>query len=234
LDSLKKKKKKRSHGKLAVWLTADLTIALILILLLLHKPAGYEPVKHESHGDAPEHIHRYLTHLGSELYNGAQTNAPFDLVVVEAGINQAIAQSNWPKQSDGISFSLPTATFSPKGIMLMGTANIEGVDLVVTLEGQPSLMDDGQLKLHLSKVKIGAMSVTPMARIVARKMYRDQLNYMTVDSEDLQTKIATALINDQPFDPVFNIEGRMIRLTDLSLEEDKLILRFVPIGRRVR
>ena len=234
MDSLKKKKKKRSFGKLAAWLIGDLTIAVIFILLLLHKPAGYEPVKHDAHGDAPEHIHRYLTHLGSELYNGAQTNKPFDLVVIEAGINQAIAQSNWPKQSEGIAFSLPKATFSRDGITLMGTANIEGVDLVVTLAGQPSLTDDGRLRLHLSKVKIGAMSVTPMARIIARRMYQDQLNYMTVDSEDLRTKIATALIDDQPFDPVFNIEGRMIRLTDLSLEKGKLILRFLPIGRRVR
>jgi len=233
LDSLKKKKK-RSYGKLGAWLMGDLTIALILILLLLHKPAGYDPVKHNTSGDAPEHIHRYLTHLGSELYNGAQTNKPFDLVVIEAGINQAIAQSNWPKQSEGIAFSLPKTTFSREGITLMGTANIQGVDLVVTLAGQPSLMDDGQLRLHLSKVKVGAMSVTSMARLIARKMYRDHLNYLTIDPDDLQAKIATALIDNQPFAPVFNIEGRSIRLTDLNLEEDRLILRFVPIGRRIQ
>ncbi len=231
MDSLKKKKK-RPYGKLAAWLIADLTIALVLIGLLLHKPAGYEPVKLNTGGDAPEHIHRYLTHLGSELYNGAQATKSFGLEVIEAGINQAIAQSNWPKQSEGIAFSLPKATFSQDGITLMGTANIEGVDLVVTIAGRPSLMDDGRLRLQLRKVKIGAMSVTPMARIIARKMYRDQLNYMTVDSDDLRTKIAAALIDDQPFDPVFNIEGRMIRLTDLSLAQGKLILRFMPIGRR--
>jgi hypothetical protein len=232
LDSRKKTKKKRSYRKLAGWVIGDLTIAIILILLLLHTPAGYKPAKVDISEDAPEHVHRYLTHLGSELYNGAQTREAFELVVLEAGINQAIAQSNWPKQSEGISFSLPTATFSPEGITLMGTANIEGVDLVVTLAGQPSLMDDGQLRLHLSAVKVGAMNVTPVARIVARKMYRDQRDYLTIDPEDLQAQVAAALIDDQAFDPVFNIEGRFVRLTDLSLEEDSIILRFMPLGKR--
>lgn len=234
MDSRKKKKKKRSSGKLVAWVIGDLTIAIILILLLLHTPAAYKPAKVDISEDAPEHVHRYLTYLGSELYNGAQTHEAFDLVVLEVGINQAIAQSSWPKQSEGISFSRPTAAFSPEGITLMGTANIEGVDLVVTLAGQPSLMDDGQLRLHLNAVKVGAMNVTPMARIVARKMYRDQRQYMTLDPEDLQAQIAAALIEDQPFDPVFKIDGSFIRLIDLQLEEDRLILRFMPLGRRSR
>jgi hypothetical protein len=234
LDSRKEKKKKRSPRKLIAWVIGDLTIAIILILLLLHTPAGYKPAQVDVSEDAPEQVHRYLTYLGSELYNGAQTREAFDLVVLEPGINQAIAQSNWPKQSEGISFSRPTATFSPEGITLMGTANIEGVDLVVTLAGQPSLIGDGQLKLHLSAVRVGAMNVTPMARIIARKMYRDQREYLTLDPEDLQARIAAGLIDDQPFDPVFSIEGRSVRLTDLSLEEDRMTLRFMPLGRRSR
>jgi len=233
LASPKEKKKKRSYRKLAIWLVGDLTIAVVLILLLLHKPAGYDPIEPNNAGDARERIHPYLTYLGSELYNGSQTREPFDLVVREDGINQAIAQSNWPKHAEGISFSLPAATFSPERIMLRGTAQVEGVELVVTLAGQPSLEDDGQLRLHLSQVKIGAMSVTPIARIVARKMYHDQLSYVAVDMDDLRTQIANALIDNQTFDPVFNIEGRFIRLINLGLEEDRLVLRFMPLGKRV-
>lgn len=217
---------------MAIWLVGDVTIAIVLILLLLHKPAGYDPIEPNSSEDAQERVHPYLTYLGSELYNGSQTREPFDLEVRAAGINQAIAQSNWPRQAEGVSFSLPSATFSPEGIMLRGTAQVEGVDLVVTLVGQPSLQDNGQLRLKLSQVKIGAMSVTPMARLVARKMYHEQLSYVAVDTDDLRTRIANALIDDKTFDPVFNIEGRFIRLINLVLEEDRLVLRFMPLGKR--
>lgn len=234
MDSPEEKKKKRSYRKLALWLLGDLSIAFILILLLLHKPAGYDPIEPNNSGNTQDRIDPYLTHLGSELYNGAQTRAPFDLVVLEAGINQAIAQSNWPRHAEGVSFSRPAASFTQAGIMLRATAQVEGVDLVVTLVGQPSLLDNGQLRLYVSQVKIGAMSVTPMARIVGRKMYREQLNYIAVDEDDLRTQIANALIEDQSFDPVFRIDGRFIRLIDLKLEEDKLTLRFMPLGKRPR
>ena len=92
MDSRKKKKKKRSSRKLVAWVIGDLTIAIILILLLMHTPAGYKPANVDVSKNAPEQVHRYLTHLGSELYNGAQTHEAFELVVLEAGINQAKAK----------------------------------------------------------------------------------------------------------------------------------------------
>lgn len=227
----KEPKKKKSKRKLLYWLCADLLFAIALVVLLLYKPAGYNPVIPTVDSNEPQEVHGYLTHLSSEVYNGIQTKKPFDLEIVEEGINQAISQAKWPMESEGIIFAAPKASFTTEGISLIGTATVEGINLAITIEGQPTLSEQGQLNLHIKAIRIGAMNITLVAKMIAKHMYNEKFAWVFTDSTDVRGHIATSFLEDKPFDPVFDYDDKYIRLTGMTLEKGRTRLTLVPVPR---
>ena len=208
------------------WLLVDLVVMIIVFALLLHKPGSYAPPEVARDGK----VSPYLTHeLLPRLYNGAQQQEPFDLVVTQKGINDTVASSEWPKESQGTVFSAPEVFFAPDRIILMGTATVGGVAFVVTVAGEPTLDQRGLLNLRVVKVKVGAMNITPLARIVAKKMYRNRVSTTDVNTDDIGTKILASLLNNEPFEPVFPVKDGKVRVEKITLEQEKLTLRLVPI-----
>jgi hypothetical protein len=118
--------------------------------------------------------------------------------------------------------------FAPGTIVLMGTANIKGAEFVITIELEPRIDQRKLLNLQVGKVKIGAMNITPLAKLIAKKMYADRLTAAPVDKEDWRAKIAAALLNDEPFDPVFPAEDKNVRLDSITIKQGQLILRLLP------
>ena len=206
----------------------DLAIASIIFTLLLYKPSRYSLPDVSLKGQKPGQVHPYLTYLSSELYNGAQRGKPFDLVVLEEKINEAIGWSQWPKVSDGVMFSKPLVLFVSESVVLMGTADIKGAEFVVTVVLEPGVDERGLLDLQVAKVKIGAMNITPLAKMVAKRMYQHRLATEPIDKEDLRTKIAGSLLSDESFEPVFRIEDRKVRVEKVTVTQGKLILHLVP------
>ena len=229
-----KKRKKRKFKK-RYWLLIDLAIAIVIVALFLHKPARYKPAAVGPAGNKQGQVSPYLTHeLLPQLHNGAQRDEPFDLVVTQKGINEIITWSEWPKESEDVRFSAPVVFFVPDGIELMGTVNMKGVDLVISIVAKPRLNEEGLLNLHVAKVKIGAMNITPLARMIAKRMYAQRLATMPIDTEELGAKIAGSLLNDEPFEPVFDIadifenESKKLRIEKITITREKLIVRLVP------
>ena len=220
-------REKRTRRKL-YWLLFHLAAVLILLGLLLYTPGRYHPAapantKSES---------KYLTHvLGPQFYNGAQRAEPFELVVTQAGINDIIAHSGWPRSYGETTFCEPAVLFEADGIVLMGTVDMKGVGFVVTIVVNPHLDDKGLLKLRVGKLKIGAMNVTFPARIIAERMYEQRVAAGPVDLTDIRARIAASLLNEEPFDPFFKAEDKYVRLEKITLEKEKLILRLVPVRR---
>jgi hypothetical protein len=205
----------------------------LLYLLFLHKPSRYKPLDINYDGQ----VSKYLTHeLLPQLYNSVQEDEPFDLVVVQKGINDIIARAKWPKRYSGVVFSAPEVLFSPGTIVLMGTAVLKSLQVVITVELNPSLSKNGLLNIHVSKIKAGAVNITPLARIIARKMYADKLTAVKVDPCNLGARIATSLLNDKPFDPVFKVKGvlgsqeRKVRVEKITLAPEKLTLHLIPLA----
>lgn len=221
------KKKKSKRKKLIIWLLIDILVAAIVISLLLHKPARYSPfVPNDAD---PDRVHPYLSHdLMPQLYNGAQSQRPFEFVVSDQLLNEAIAQAKWPQHAEGVTFDTPQVLFFPDRVVLMGTVDAKGVEPVVTIEVAPHLDEEGLLSLDIRKVKVGAMNITWPAKVVARKMYQERLETVPVDTEDIRTKIAAALLNEEAFEPVFKIEDKWVRMENLTLVEGRLTIRFVP------
>jgi len=227
-------RKKQRYKRLICWLLIDLAVAVIILALLMYKPSRYDPLE----GTAADHrqgqVSPYLTHLSSQYYNGAQRRTAFELVITEEGINQAITWSDWAVESEGIWLYAPAVLFTPGTIVLMGTANVKGAEFVVTIELEPRIDLQKLLNLQVAKIKIGAMNITPLARLIAKKMYADRLATVSVDTEHWRAKIAQSLLNDQPFDPVFPAEDKNVRLDNVTVEQGRLILRFVPASQRSR
>ena len=216
---------KKAKFKKVRWLLVSLAAVLIIFVLLLYKPGGYNP---------PDFAHSkevspYLTHeLLPQLYNGAQLEEPFDLSVSQAGINDIIVRSKWPKELDGIRFFAPEVFFAADSIMVMGTIVVSGVEFVATVMVDASLDQEGLLNLRVAKVKVGAMSITPLAKVIARKMYQKRFAATDIDTEDLRAQIAASLLNSEPFEPVFKVEDKKVRAEKITITQGKLTVRLVP------
>jgi len=225
---LGKAKKKSRRRKLLYWLLIDIAVAATVIGLLLHKPARYDPIAPAT-GAGNGRVHPYISHdVGPQFYNGAQSQRPFEMVVLDKGLNEVISEAGWVQQSDGINLSRPEIQFIDGRIVLMGTADVERADLVVTVELEPEVDEQGLLNLNVAKVKIGAMNITPLAKMVAKKMYQQRLESEPVNTKDLRAQIAASLLIEEPFDPVFKAEDKWVRLTGFEITAGKLIARFEP------
>ncbi len=222
-------RKKARFKKLVIWLLVDLAVAAIIFALLLYRPGRYKPADSSSGNFTRGQVSPYLTNeLSPAIYNGTQRVEPFDVVITQSGLNDMIARGNWPMESEGVLLYAPAALFVPDTVVLMGTADIKGVEFIITIELEPKIDEQGLLNLQIGKVKVGAMNITPLAKMMAKKMYTQRLAAMPIDTEALQTKIAASLLNDVPFEPVFSIDDKKVRIEKITVDKEKLLLRLVP------
>ena len=222
-----KKPKKRKLKRL-YWLLAHLVAATVIVVLLLYKPGRYHPIKIDP--AQGRQVSTYLTHdLLAPIHNAAQPGEPFDLTVTQEGINDIIARSRWPRESGDARFSAPAVLFVPDSIVLMGTVALKGVEFVVTIVLEPTLDEQGLLNLRAAKLKVGAMNITLLAKVIAKRMYQQRIEAVPIDKEDIGAKIAASLLNDEPFDPVFEIEGDKLRIEKVTIRKQELILHLIPL-----
>jgi hypothetical protein len=85
--------------------------------------------------------------------------------------------------------------------------------------------------LEVAKLKIGAMNITPLAKMIARKMYAEQAASVPVDKDAWQTRIAASLLNEEAFEPVFPTGDKdiRVRVEKASVQKERLVLRLIPI-----
>jgi len=232
----KPSKIKSRWKRLAIWLLIDLTVAALVFILLLYRPGRYDPMSPT--GFKPGQVSPYLTLFHSDIYNGAQSGRPFDANLSEEGVNDIIARGgldwDWPLEQDGVMLYAPAAVLEPGSLVLMGTANIKGVELVVTIELQANIDQKGLLSLKLGKFKVGAMNITPIAKLMAKKMYTEQVAVANVDKDAWQTKIIASLLNDEPFEPLFRMPTdrmprKRLRVQKVAIQEGKLSFRLIPV-----
>ena len=221
-------RKKARRRKLRYWLIIDFTVAFVVIALLLYKPGHYNPTNSNPGISEDNEVSPYLTRLSSEIYNATQIGDPFEITITQEAINDIITQANWPIESEGILLYAPAALFIPEMIVLMGTADFKGVELIITIELSPQIDGEGLINLNVEKVKIGAMNITPLAKITAKKMYAHRLATVPIDRYSLQTQIAASLLNNEPFNPVFKIDHKKIRLNKIIIEDEKLTAYLTP------
>ncbi len=229
-EKARPKKKKSRRRKLLLWLLIDVIVAAIVIGLLLYKPPRYHPAEPNAADPNGRTVHPYLHRdLASQFYNRVQDREPFTITVLDKLLNEAIALARWPRESDGVTFSRPDVRFVPGRLVLMGTADVEGAQFVITVELAPQFDKDGLFNISVEKVVVGAMNITPLAKMIGKRMYLQRLEELPSGPEDLRMKIAGSLLNEKPFDPVVEVEDKWVRLKDVTIVEGQLTGHFVPV-----
>jgi hypothetical protein len=224
-----KNRKKSRHKKLIIWLLVDLVVLAVILGLLLHTPAHYAPAGIDSFDREPGEVSPYLTHeLSPQFYNGVQRGEPFDLVIMQKGINEIVAGWGWPRMSEGAVLYAPAVLFVPNSVILMGTVSVKGIEFVVTIALEPKINENNLADLRVAEVKVGAMNITPLAKLIAKKMYAQRVGTAHKDTEALEAKIAASLLNGEPFKPVFEVDKRKVRIEKITVEPEKLTVRLVP------
>jgi len=59
-------------------------------------------------------------------------------------------------------------------------------------------------------------------------MYREQVAGGGIDRQDWRTKIVASLLIEEPFEPVFPVDDKWVRLTGIDVAEGKLTARLAP------
>ena len=205
---------------------AILVAAIVFFALLFHKPSYYKPLDYSNSRE----ISVYLTNqLLPDFYNGVQLQEPFELVITQIGINDIVARFKWPREFGGVRFSLPMVFFAKDTIVLMGTVFMEGGEFVGTITAQPQLDAEGLLNFNVVSVKIGAVDITPLAGVVAKRICRQRYEDSNLDEKSLWNKMVISLLNGQPFEPVFEIEDKKVRVERVTIEQNKLTVCWVPV-----
>lgn len=225
-ESTSQKIKKRLN-RLCFWLLFDLTVAGVILLLLLQVPSAFrQPIGKDSKIISP-----YLTNsLMPAIYSGAQKQKPFSIEVPQEGINDIIARNKWPIKAENLIINMPQTTFVEDKIIIMGAVVIKGVQFIVTVEAKPVIGQGGLLNFNVSGLRVGSMSIKTLAKFVAGQMYKKRLAEYNIDTNTTEAKIAASLLNDRPFDPVFKVEDKYIRINKIRLTKGKLAMDFVPAG----
>jgi hypothetical protein len=209
-----------------IWFAAELAVLGIFLLFLVYKPAGYHAMVPDSSG----RVSTYLTHqLGQDFYNKAQLGEPFELVIQEDGINDVIATGGWSGQSGDARASLPVVYFVPDKVVVRTSVYLSGIEFVATVDIKPDINEEGKLTVMLDSVKVGAVPVTIVARAVAKKMYGQQVADLPKD--DIRVRIAGAMFDDKPFEPVMEVDGKKVKIGKIQVEKGIVRVSFVPVKR---
>ncbi len=221
---LKNRKKKRLK-KLICWLAIDLSVAFIIFALLLYKPGKYNPALDES-----EEISSSLLKLYSVIHDKSQLKEPFEIVITQKTLNDLINLADWPMESEGVLLYSPAAVIDANAIILMGTAELQSMEFIITIELGANINEHGLMNIDVQKVKVGAVNVTPIAKITAQQMYKQKLAEMgDIDLFTWQAKLVASILTDEPVEPLFDIDRQAIKVKKIFIEEGKMTLLLFPV-----
>jgi hypothetical protein len=222
---LKVRKKAKLKKKVYFLLAGLAAVAVIFVLLLLYKPARFNPPDVTYDKQVSPHLtHELLPHI----YNNAQLGEPFDLTIIQNKTKDIVSLTKWPKELVGLRVWAPEVLFVPDGIVLRAIVVVGGVEFVATVVAEAGLDQQGLLNLRAAAVKVGAINITPLARVLAKRIYQRRFAPANINTEDWRTQITAALLNDQPFEPVFEIEDNKVRAEKITITQGKLTIRLVP------
>jgi transcriptional regulator of aromatic amino acid metabolism len=125
---------------------------------------------------------------------------------------------------------LPVVHFVPDKVVVMTSVYLSGIEFVATVDIKPGINEEGKLTVVLDSVKVGAVPVTIAARVVAKKMYNEQISGLPKD--DIRVRIAGAMFEDQPFEPVMEVDGKTVKIGKIKIEQGVVLLGFVPVKQR--
>ncbi|MBL7215257.1 MAG: hypothetical protein ISS71_06225 [Phycisphaerae bacterium] len=218
---------KKRESRLLRWF-GILLITLVLlgtggVFLCRYTPRAYQPPPVNN----PEQVSPYLTHkLGPDFVNQVQLDKPFELLVEQEGLNDIINRQSWVEQFDDFAFTDPVVLFDLNTIYLMGTLDYKGISSVLTIIAFPQMDSQGTVSLNIQSIRLGVVPVTKLVSYLARKGFEQSRECFEDDPQ--LAEIVRAVVHNEPFEPVFKISDRMVRIAQITILPKKLILKFKP------
>lgn len=218
------KKSKLHYLKAAAPFILISAVALIfLCALIFHTP---EPLE-DWPGERESRLSRRITHiLATTLFTNFQGDDAFRLNISEEDINEILSHLEWGRKQNGVVMHQPRIILIERTLVGMANVDYKGFRFSVTVELVPFLNKNGLLEIDISKVRIGALPVT----LIARKILADNYANRTVNpaKPGWQRELEKALFTDAPAEPVFEVLERKIRITGLQITDQTLKTKLIP------
>lgn len=209
-----------------IWLfCAVFTSVLLGIVYLFFSPSrAYHPPE----TDKQDEVNSYITHyLAQEIYNRSQEDDPFELLIDQDKLNEALNQFNWPQQLGDLSFSNPYAVFGEDKIYIMAELAYKDFSTVITVTMAPALSENQQLCLNIKSVRMGQLPATTVLTMIAKKYLED--NRAELQQQQLDIEVTEAIINNRYFDAVIYLYEKPLKITGLTATSGLLKATLDPI-----
>ncbi len=199
------------------------SLAATGIFLCRRPPRIYQP----NPVDNPEQVSLYLTHqLGPDFYNQVQLKKPFELRVEQDGLNDILRHWIWPQKAGDVAFSDPMILFDEQAIYLMGTVEYNGFSSVLTIIASPAIDPEGNLSLNIDSIWLGSLPAKTLISSLAK--YAFDRSISAFENDPQLEEIVRSIIYGEPFNSTFEIAGRNVKVTKITLETKILTLQFNP------
>lgn len=219
-------KKNKFKKYLLPAVTIALTLLVITLVLTAYKPGRYAPVRIADQNQ----VSPYLTHqLMPEIYNNAQLDKPFEVVITQQGLNDIVARLPQPIRLHNITLADPQVVLMREQIILMAAVRAKPIDFFVTVELNPKINEQGLLNLHVNSVKLGAVNVTAIARLIGDKAYSNWLTTTGTEPNNFAAQLCRSLLKNEPFEPVFTTSGRQLLLSKIVVEPKGITAQLSPV-----
>lgn len=218
---------KKPKIKTYLWIAIPVVLVLLAIAMLMHKPKNYTPLRIADQNQISVYLSNYLM---PTIYNNSQLDEPFEVAITEEGLNDIIARWRQPMIFNNITFTDPQAILTQNQIILMATARTRFASPILTIRITPAINSFGQLNIHVDSVSLGAAGITTLTKSTANKAFTDWLAFTGTEPNDIVAQVCRSLLNDEPFDPVFKVGDKSLRISKIKLEKKKITALLLPLS----
>jgi hypothetical protein len=220
-------KMKNRKFKAYFWLALPLVLVLLAFVLITHRPKNYAPLRRADQRQISIYLSNYLM---PTIYNNSQLDDPFEVVITEEGLNDIIARWRQPIKFNNITFTDPQAILTQNQIILMATARTRFANPILTVRITPATNSFSQLNTHVDSVSLGAAGITTLTKSIGNKVFTDWLAFTGTEPNDIAAQVCRSLLNDEPFDPVFKVGDKSLRICKIKLEKKKITALLLPLS----
>jgi hypothetical protein len=112
----------------------------------------------------------------------------------------------------------------------MATARTRLASPILTIRIIPAINSFGQLNIRVDSVSLGTAGITTLAKSKGNKSFADWLSFTGTDPNDIVAQICKSMLNDEPFEPVFKVNDKSLRLCKIKLEAKKITALLLPLS----
>jgi hypothetical protein len=209
------------------WKTVILAVILLSIPFviwgfgLFRTPKYFKPVQIIDGNEISQYL---LNDVLPPFFNKSQVPEPFEIVLLQDGVQEIVAHSVKSEDLKRWGFSDISITFLRGKILLAGKTKYRGFDFIVTAVFEPKIDEKG-FNAGLARIRIGNTKIP-----YGPKLLRDRILYKLAGAGMNSDAVhyAGMLFSDNRIKPQFSFNHRNITVKSVSVENQKLRITFLP------